>query len=100
MIHLILSVIPDGNVCLRTSLCTLKHGKCVVIFDKFLPEEQFASPGRRFINIFSALLGTDINRRLRERLIDCPCRVVHDEPSIGRGIYLVILLQKNESTVR
>jgi phosphatidylethanolamine/phosphatidyl-N-methylethanolamine N-methyltransferase len=100
ILNLILSVIPDGNACLQSSLCALKYGGCVVIFDKFLPEEQLASPGRRFINFFSTVLGTDINRRLSELLIDCPCRVVHDEPSIGRGMYRVILLQKNESTVR
>jgi ubiquinone/menaquinone biosynthesis C-methylase UbiE len=94
ILNLILSVIPDGNACLRSALRALKPGGRVVIFDKFLPEGGTASIGRRVMNFFSTLFGTDINRRMRDLMKDCPCVVTHDEPSIGGGLYRVILLEK------
>ncbi len=94
ILNLILSVIPDGNACLQSALCALKPGGRVVIFDKFLPEGRAASPGRKLMNLFSTLFGTDINRRLSDLMQGCPCVVTHDEPSIAGGMYRVILLQK------
>ncbi|MGB8982059.1 MAG: class I SAM-dependent methyltransferase [Anaerolineales bacterium] len=94
ILNLILSVIPDGNACLQSALGALKPGGRAVIFDKFLPEGRSVSIGRRFINLFSTLFGTDINRRLSDLMKDCPCVVICDEPSIAGGMYRVILLRK------
>lgn len=94
ILNLILSVIPDGNACLRSALRALKPGGRIVIFDKFAPEGNSISVFRRFINLFSTILGTDINRRLSDLMKDCLCTVTHDEPSIGGGMYRVILLKK------
>jgi phosphatidylethanolamine/phosphatidyl-N-methylethanolamine N-methyltransferase len=94
ILNLILSVIPDGNACLRSAMCALKPGGRIVVFDKFLPEENSASYLRLFINLFSTLLGTDINRKLSDLLRDCACRIVQEEPSIGNGMYRVVLLKK------
>jgi hypothetical protein len=66
----------------------------VVIFDKFLPEETNPNPVRKFFNIFSTVPGTDINRRLSDLMKECPCEITHDEPSIGGGMYRVVLLCK------
>lgn len=96
ILNLILSVIPDGNACLRSALRALKPGGRVVIFDKFLPEGGTVSSGRRLMNFFSTLFGTDINRRMCDLMKDCPCVMTHDEPSIGGGLYRVILLRKTE----
>ena len=93
ILNLILSVIPDGNACLQSALRALKPGGRVVIFDKFLSEGKKPSPVRKFINIFSTLLGTDINRRLSDQMGGCPCEVTHDEPSIAGGMYRVILIK-------
>ncbi len=95
IMNLILSVIPDGNACLQSVLCALKPGARMVVFDKFLPEGREASPGRRLANTFSTMFGTDINRRLSDILKGCPCELVCDEPSIGGGLYRVILLRKH-----
>lgn len=65
-----------------------------MIFDKFLPEGKSASPFRKIFNFFSTRLGTDINRRLSDLMKGCPCEIVHDEPSIGGGMYRVVLLRK------
>ncbi len=94
ILNLILSVIPDGNACLRSALRALKPNGRVVIFDKFLPDGEAVSFGRRFMNFFSTRFGTDINRRFCDLMKDCPCVVTHDEPSILGGMYRVILLKK------
>ncbi len=94
ILNLILSVISDGNACLQSALCALKPNGRLVIFDKFLPDKESVSIGRRFMNLFSTLFGTDINRRLSDLMKGCPCVVTHDEPSILGGMYRVILLKK------
>ena len=95
ILNLILSVIPDGNACLRSALRALKPGGRAVIFDKFLPEGKSVSFIRKILNLFSTLLGTDINRRLNDLMKDCPCEVTHNEPSIAGGMYRVVMLKKN-----
>lgn len=94
ILNLILSVIPDGNACLQSTLCALKPTGRLVIFDKFLPEQKSISPMRKFMNLFSTFLGTDINRCLSDLMNDCPCVVTQDESSILSGMYRVILLKK------
>lgn len=94
ILNLILSVIPDGKACLQATLRALKPGGRAVIFDKFLPEGTHLSPMRRLVNVFSTLLGTDINRRLSDMMKGCACAVPSSEPSVGRGLYRVLLLCK------
>jgi ubiquinone/menaquinone biosynthesis C-methylase UbiE len=94
ILNLILSVIPDGNACLKSALCALKPGGRAVIFDKFLPEGKSVSVARKFFNLFSTLLGTDINRRLSDLMKNCPYEITHEEASIGGGMYRVVMLRK------
>ncbi len=94
ILNLILSVIPDANACLRATLGALKPGARAVIFDKFLADGQRPSALRRLSNVFSMIFGTDINRNLSEVMRDLPCELLCNEPSIGRGLYRVILLRK------
>jgi phosphatidylethanolamine/phosphatidyl-N-methylethanolamine N-methyltransferase len=94
ILNLILSVVPDGRACLQSALCALKPAGRLVIFDKFLPERRQLSPTRKFVNLFSTFLGTDINRCLSDIMLGCPCTITHDEPSIGGGMYRVIMLKK------
>ncbi len=94
ILNLILSVIPDGNACLRAALRALKAGGRAVIFDKFLPEGVPPSAARRIMNVFSTVFGTDINRRLGDIMRGCCCEILLSEPSIGRGLYRVILIRK------
>ena len=96
ILNLILSVVPDGRACLQSASCALKPGGRVVIFDKFLPERRKLSQVRKFFNLFSMFLGTDINRCLSDLMLGCPFRITHDEPSIGGGMYRVIMLKKKE----
>ena len=68
-----------------------------MIFDKFLPEGKDISLPRKFINLFSTLLGTDLNHRLSDLMRDCPCEIGHDEPGIAGGMYRVVILRKKYS---
>lgn len=94
ILNLILSVIPDGSACLQSALRSLKPNGRAVIFDKFLPEGKSVSLIRKFLNLFGAMLGTDINRRLSDMMKDCPCETTHDEPSIAGGMYRMVMLNK------
>ena len=96
ILNLILSVIPDGRACLQSALCALKPAGRLVIFDKFLSDRRKLSPTRKFFNLFSTFLGTDINRRLSDLMLGCACTITYDEPSIGGGMYRVIMLKKKE----
>jgi len=92
--NLILSVIPDGAACLRQNLGALKPGGRAVVFDKFLPDEERLSAGRRLLNLGSTLFGTDITRRFGALAHGCGAQVVCNEPSLMKGTYRVILLRK------
>ena len=94
ILNLILSVVPDGGACLQATLRAVRPGRRLVIFDKFQPDNEELTPGRRFMNVFSTRLGTDITRRFSDMLVGCSCKVLHDEPSLLGGMYRVILLRK------
>jgi phosphatidylethanolamine/phosphatidyl-N-methylethanolamine N-methyltransferase len=94
ILNLILSVIPDGTACLDAARQALKAGGRAVIFDKFVSDANSPSVIRRFLNIFSTFLGTDINRRLEDMFRSSDWHVVSDEPSIMHGTYRVVLLEK------
>ena len=94
ILNLILSVIPDGQICLEVTLRALKPGGRAVIFDKFLNDNGKPSAGRRFVNRFSTFLGTDITRQFGNIAKGCDILVTHTEPSLLHGTYRVILIRK------
>lgn len=94
ILNLILSVIPDSRACLQSTLRAVKPGGRLVVFDKFQPDNERITLGRRFMNFFSTRLGTDITRHFSDRLVGCSCKILHDEPGLLGGMYRVILLRK------
>lgn len=94
VLNLILSVAPDGRACLRETLRSLRPGGRAIVFDKFLPAGSQLSPGRRFINLFSTLLGTDITRRFGDMADGLPLEVLHEESSLLHGMYRILLFEK------
>ncbi len=93
ILNLILSVVPSGEACWRETLRALRPEGRVVVFDKFLPDHTTPALGRRLVNQAATRLGTDINRRLGDILAGSSCAVVHDEPSLLRGTYRVVLIR-------
>ena len=94
VLHLVLSVVPDGTACLQETLRALRPGGRAVIFDKFAPDGGRLTLGRRLVNLVTTLAGTDITRRFGDMAAQSDCVKVHDEPSLLRGAYRVILIQK------
>lgn len=94
LLNLLLSVVTDGHACLQATLQALKPGGRAVVFDKFLPDQGILTLGRKFMNFFSTLIGTDITRRFGDICAGCNCEVVQNEPSLLDGTYRVILLRK------
>lgn len=94
VLHLVLSVVPDGAACFREALRTLRPGGRAVIFDKFAPDGGRVTLGRRLVNGVTTLFGTDVTRRFGDIVAAGRCTVVHDEPSLLRGAYRVILVRK------
>ncbi len=78
-------------------LRALKPGGRAVVFDKFLPFGGKITPGRRLLNVFSTLIGTDITRKFEEINANTGWEVIQDEPSRFNGMYRVILLKKIDS---
>jgi phosphatidylethanolamine/phosphatidyl-N-methylethanolamine N-methyltransferase len=92
--NLILSVIPDPVACLKENLRSLKPTGRAVVFDKFIPYGGSITPGRRLLNVFSTLFGTDITRKFEEINASSGWEVIRDEPSLLNGMYRVILLRR------
>lgn len=94
VLHLILSVAPDGAACFRETMRALRPGGRAVIFDKFRPEAGTLSRGRRLLNLLTMLAGTDITRRLSDLTTGTNVRIVSDEPSLLGGAYRIVLVEK------
>ena len=99
ILTLILSVVPDGQACWRESLRALRPGGRAIIFDKFLPENQTSNPIRALLNQGAKLLGTDINRHLGEILAGTKFTISLNEASLLNGMYRIIVIRSNETTI-
>jgi ubiquinone/menaquinone biosynthesis C-methylase UbiE len=94
ILNLILSVVPDGRLCMQEALRALRPGGKMVIFDKFMSETN-PSLLRKLANFFSTRIGTDINRRFIDMLPESGFRTLLDEPSLAGGMYRVIMIRKD-----
>jgi len=96
ILHLILAVIPDPVACIREASRVLKKGGSAVVFDKFVPKGRNVSLLRRFFNLFTNLIASDITRNTDDILDNCGLTVVSDEPADWNGNFRLIKLVKSE----
>ncbi|MDJ0787584.1 MAG: class I SAM-dependent methyltransferase [Myxococcota bacterium] len=82
ILHLILAVMPDPEACAREVNRVLVPGGRVAIFDKFVPDGESPSLGRRAANVFTNLLFSDFTRRLGPILDAGGFRLRHREKAV------------------
>ncbi len=93
VLNLILSVVENPDRAMDEALRVLKKDGTILIFDKFLEENQKPSWLRLLFNRLTTALGTDINRKLSQILSDRDVQIIEDRPVMLGGAYRAITLR-------
>lgn len=93
---LILSVVPNAEICFQEMARVMKPGGKVLLFDKFLPREKKLLFFQKIIRPVIKLLGTDVGIKFEEVLENNKdgLFVIKDVPVMFNGIYRKIILSK------
>lgn len=95
VLHLILAVVPNPELCLAETARVLKPGGRILLFDKFLQRGQQAWL-RRSLNIFIKHVATRLDVIFEVVLATTPrLRVLSDEPALANGWFRLIEIQKD-----
>jgi ubiquinone/menaquinone biosynthesis C-methylase UbiE len=95
ILHLIVAVVPEPELCLTEAARMLKPGGTIILFDKFLHPHQRA-PIRRFFNFFTRRFATRMDVVFENVLSATPeLEVVSDEPMLAKGWFRGIVLRKS-----
>jgi phosphatidylethanolamine/phosphatidyl-N-methylethanolamine N-methyltransferase len=94
VLHLIVAVIPDPAACLGEVARVLKPNGRAVVLDKFVPDEQRPSLGRRALNLATNALFSDITRQLGPLVQEVGLWVVHREPAALGGRFEIAVLNR------
>lgn len=95
VLHLILAVIPDPVACLKESERVLRAGGKIAVFDKFVGKNKKAGLIRKFFNVFSNFLASDITRSFERIHAETKLEILSDVPADLNGNFRRILLKKN-----
>ena len=96
VLSLILSVVPNGQHCFNEAMRALRPGGRLLVFDKFLPNNQQLTLPRQMLNLITVLFGTNINRRFSDIAAGHKFTPVYQEASLFGGAYQIILIQKED----
>jgi len=94
ILHLILAVIPDPVTCIHEAARVLKPGGVAVVFDKFVPKGRKVSVTRRFLNIFTNVIASDITRNFESIVKNSGLKVLSDKAADWNGNFRLIRLIK------
>jgi phosphatidylethanolamine/phosphatidyl-N-methylethanolamine N-methyltransferase len=94
ILHLILAVIHDPVKCIKESERVLKQDGQIAIFDKFVGKGRKVSLTRRFLNVFSNFLATDITRDFESIVKNTSLSVISDKDADFKGNFRLINLIK------
>ena len=95
ILHLILAVIPDPVACIKEAERVLKKGGKLAVFDKFLGKNKKAGLIRRFFNLITNFLVSDITRDFESICSKTNLRIIEDFPADLNGVFRRILLVKD-----
>lgn len=95
VLHLILAVVPQPQLCLAEAARVLRPGGRILIFDKFLRRGQLALL-RRLLSPFSAQVATRLDVVFEDVVQSVPqLHVLSDEPALGNGWFRLIELKRD-----
>jgi len=97
VLHLIVAVVPQPQLCLAEAARVLRPGGRILLFDKFLRRGQRAWL-RRSLSPLSGRLATRLDVVFEDVLETVPgLHVLSDQPVLARGWFRLIELQKEEA---
>ena len=97
ILNLILAVIPDPKKCMAEVERVLKPDGNIIVFDKFLADEQKPSLFRKGLNLFTSVLFSDVNRKFSDILAATDLKIQQEEHSLFRGTFKIYCLSKMKS---
>ena len=94
ILNLILAVIPDPKRCIAEAERVLKPDGKIIVFDKFLDDNQKPSLFRKILNFFSSAIFSDLNRKFSDILSDTNLKIEIKESSKFGGVFKIFRLLK------
>ncbi len=94
ILHLILAVVPNPELCIKESERVLKQGGQIAVFDKFVHKNKAVSLMRRMVNFFTNFLATDITRDLESIVGKTKLEIITDVPADFNGHFRMAKLIK------
>ncbi|TCO08464.1 class I SAM-dependent methyltransferase [Natronoflexus pectinivorans] len=94
ILHLVLAVIPGPIACITESERVLKHGGQIAVFDKFVRKGKKVSAFRRFVNVFTNFLFSDITRDFETIANNSGLTILSDEDANFNGHFRLIKMKK------
>lgn len=96
ILHLILSVIPDPVACIKEAERVLKPGGYIAVFDKFVHKNSKVSSIRRFANLLTNLIFSDITRDFESIVNKTGLLAISDIDADFKGNFRLIKLTKKQ----
>jgi len=94
VLHLILAIVPQSELCLSEAARVLKPGGTIILFDKFLRPKKIALL-RRVLTPLSRKIATRMDVVFEDVLSEVPqLQLVSDVPLLAGGWFRGIVLQK------
>ncbi|TVP43362.1 MAG: methyltransferase domain-containing protein [Halomonas sp.] len=94
IMHLIIAVMPNPQQGVAEAHRVLKTGGQLCVMDKFQPDAQPASVGRRALNLLTSAIATDITRQAKPLLTEAGFIIHRDEPVLMNGLFRALLAAK------
>ncbi len=94
VLHLILAVIPNPVACIQEAERVLKIGGRIAVFDKFVKTNSKPGVVRKFLNVFTNLLFSDITRDFESIHSQSSLKIISDREADLNGNFRLILLEK------